>query len=72
MPQDAIDYAGICNKGNDAHTNGATAQERIRLKNFLVLTLSYLDHAKIYPFFSKCIIWRRQSPNLIYTIFGLF
>jgi hypothetical protein len=35
MLQDAIDNAGICNKGNDAHAAAATTQEGIRLEDFL-------------------------------------
>jgi hypothetical protein len=36
MPQDAVDHAGICNKGDDAHAAVASKQEGIRLKIFLI------------------------------------
>ena len=35
MPQDAVDDAGICNKGDDAHAAAAGAQQRIRFEDFL-------------------------------------
>jgi len=35
MPQDAVDDARICNKGDDAHAPAAGIQEGIRFENFL-------------------------------------
>lgn len=35
MPQDTMDDAGVCNKGDDTHTAAAGAQEGIGLEDFL-------------------------------------
>jgi hypothetical protein len=33
MPEDAVNHAGFCNKGDDAHAAAAGAQQGIRLEN---------------------------------------
>jgi len=35
MPRDAVDGAGICNKGDDGHAAATTAQPGMRLADFL-------------------------------------
>jgi hypothetical protein len=60
MAQDAIDHAGIGNKGNEVHAAAAGAQQGIRLEDFPDSGVN-----RIHPDFTSVedpSVWKRKTP----------